>query len=484
MNTSLVNILKTVDSIKSAWEPGNSEMVAADSAKLAAQLAAGIAVESVVRTYSTLDGLGKTLALRRLDMAIGGKSIAGHQALSGLIAGEAVGNLIDAIRNMNLGTQTYDLLHPTSPDPTTPLPFTGGGDSNGGTGSGSGSGTGSGSGSGSGGGADGSTGLVIPAPPNGPSDDSGGHGNEGAVPPRRDPLVLDLDGDGIETTSPRTGTVILFDHNADGIKTGTGWVRPDDAWLVLDRDGNGSIDSGRELFGVDTLKANGQLAADGFDALREFDTNGNGQVEATDSAFASLALWRDLNQDGISQAHELTSLTGHGIASIGIDANGSAQALTDGNLISAMGQFTRTNGIVGTTGEVNGAINNAVANLDLLQNTFYSQYTTAVPLTSQAQGLPSMRGSGRVRRLNEAISLSGSLGDLVGTYVQQTTRQAQVGMLDGFITQWAATSDMQTLKDQAAALAGSGVTLAYSIEGMHWVEAVNAANDHLFVKVA
>lgn len=150
------------------------------------------------------------------------------------------------------------------------------------------------------------------------------------------------------------------------------------------RDGNGSIDSGRELFGVDTLKANDQLAADGFDALREFDTNGNGQVEATGSAFASLALWRDLNQDGISQAHELTSLTGNGIASMGIDANGSAQALTDGNLISAMGQFTRTNGTVGTTGEVNGAINNAVANLDLLQNTFYSQYTTAVPIDNIA----------------------------------------------------------------------------------------------------
>ncbi|HYP84610.1 hypothetical protein [Variovorax sp.] len=82
---------------------------------------------------------------------------------------------------------------------------------------------------------------------------------QGTTPPRRDPLVLDLDGDGIETTSTRDGTVILFDHDADGVKTGTGWVKSDDGWLVLDRNGNGTIASGRELFGVDTLKATGRF---------------------------------------------------------------------------------------------------------------------------------------------------------------------------------------------------------------------------------
>ena len=59
---------------------------------------------------------------------------------------------------------------------------------------------------------------------------------------RRDPLALDLDGDGIETRGA-DGTV-LFDHNGDGMRTGTGWVRSDDALLVLDRNGNGTIDTG------------------------------------------------------------------------------------------------------------------------------------------------------------------------------------------------------------------------------------------------
>jgi len=74
------------------------------------------------------------------------------------------------------------------------------------------------------------------------------------TPPRRDPLAIDLDGDGIETVGiPTTGSPILFDHDGDGVKTGTGWLKGDDAWLVLDRDGNGTIDTGAELFGVDTM---------------------------------------------------------------------------------------------------------------------------------------------------------------------------------------------------------------------------------------
>ncbi len=72
--------------------------------------------------------------------------------------------------------------------------------------------------------------------------------------PRRDPLAIDLDGDGIETIGiPTDGTLpVLFDHDADGVKAGTGWLMPDDGWLVRDINGNGIIDSGRELFGADT----------------------------------------------------------------------------------------------------------------------------------------------------------------------------------------------------------------------------------------
>ena len=100
------------------------------------------------------------------------------------------------------------------------------------------------------------------------------------TPTRRDPLAIDLDGDGIETLGiPTTGNPVVFDHDADGVKTGTGWVKPDDAWLVLDRNGNGTIDSGRELFGVDTLITVTE-AAFGSSVVQTYNRNARSGFEA------------------------------------------------------------------------------------------------------------------------------------------------------------------------------------------------------------
>ncbi|MDR1349171.1 MAG: hypothetical protein LBJ59_00030, partial [Zoogloeaceae bacterium] len=76
---------------------------------------------------------------------------------------------------------------------------------------------------------------------------------------------------------------VLFDHDGDGIKTGTGWVKGDDGFLVLDRNGNGQIDDGSELFGVDTIKSNGQKATSGLDALADLDSNGDGVFDQNDA---------------------------------------------------------------------------------------------------------------------------------------------------------------------------------------------------------
>jgi hypothetical protein len=118
---------------------------------------------------------------------------------------------------------------------------------------------------------------------------------------RRDPLTLDLDGDGLETVGINSANPILFDHDGDGIKTATGWIKPDDGFLVLDRNGNGTIDDGTELFGDSTplFDADGQVigkAEDGFAALAQEDTNGDGVVNAQDANFNDLRIWRDLNR--------------------------------------------------------------------------------------------------------------------------------------------------------------------------------------------
>ncbi|WP_071869958.1 calcium-binding protein [Xylella fastidiosa] len=280
--------------------------------------------------------------------------------------------------------------------------------------------------------------------------------------PPRDPLALDLDGDGIETTGS-DGRVILFDHDADGVKTGTGWLKPDDGWLVLDRNGNGTIDSGRELFGTDTVKRNGQLATDGFDALRDVDSNQDGKIDAADRVFANLRIWRDLNQDGISQANELSTLDANHIVSIGVTATAGRVDLGNGNVQTAAGAFTRSNS---TTGATEGTTGTA-ANLDLLADTFYRDFTQQVALTDQAKALPFLRGSGRVRNLDEAISLSKDLGDWVQSYSQQSTRQAQLDRLDGLMEKWANTSDMQSLQAQAGALRSKGVTVTYVLSGLN-----------------
>ncbi len=274
--------------------------------------------------------------------------------------------------------------------------------------------------------------------------------------------MLDLDGDGIETTGTRTGAVVLFDHDGDGVKTGTGWVLPDDGWLTLDRNGDGAINSGRELFGVDTLKKDGKFATDGFDALGDLDDNGDGKIDALDAAFAQLKVWRDLNQDGVSQAEELIGLASLGISSIGVNPKAVRVDLGNGNIQTAAGVFTRADGAAGVAGETNGA----AANLDLLVNTFYRKFTDRIPLTDLAKRLPSLRGSGRVRDLNEAVSLSPELGRLLGEYSRLATRGMQADRLDALLESWAKTSDLQPLKSQAEALASRGVKLAYNLAGL------------------
>ncbi|VTU27033.1 hypothetical protein H6CHR_02715 [Variovorax sp. PBL-H6] len=142
-----------------------------------------------------------------------------------------------------------------------------------------------------------------------------------------DPLMLDLDGDGLELK--RADGSILFDHNADTIRTGTGWIDADDGILVRDLNVYGTIDSVRELFGIDTFKSDGKNALNGFDALADLDSNADGQLNAADLALGSLQVWRDLDQHGIADASELFSLDALGISRIGVV--GSTTNATGGN---------------------------------------------------------------------------------------------------------------------------------------------------------
>ena len=101
-------------------------------------------------------------------------------------------------------------------------------------------------------------------------------------PVMQDPLVFDMDGDGIETVPLEQG--VLFDLDADGRAENTAWIGADDAFLAYDRNGNGRIDHGGELFG----DQNG--ARDGIAELAKFDDDKNGIIDSRDAIFNSLQL--------------------------------------------------------------------------------------------------------------------------------------------------------------------------------------------------
>jgi hypothetical protein len=183
--------------------------------------------------------------------------------------------------------------------------------------------------------------------------------------------------------------VSQIDMDGDGIKTATGWIKADDAMVVLDINGNGLIDSGRELFVDSTVLTRGpragQNAANGYEALADLDINGDGAINSADAAYGNLRIWQDANQDGISQASELRTLSDAGIASLNVTGQASSINLGNGNSQPFSGTFTRTNGSTGASGvaEVSGS-------LLLAGNNFYREFTDDPVVTSTAAALPQM----------------------------------------------------------------------------------------------
>ena len=110
---------------------------------------------------------------------------------------------------------------------------------------------------------------------------------------RLTPLALDHNSDGIHSVSAASG--VVFDVNADGQSGQVGWLSAGDAWLALDRNGNGLIDDCSELFGCGTRMSDGSKALDGFAALRMLDNNQDGASDADDSSFDKLLIWVDSN---------------------------------------------------------------------------------------------------------------------------------------------------------------------------------------------
>ena len=148
----------------------------------------------------------------------------------------------------------------------------------------------------------------------GPGDPGGGDNGGSAKP-----IVLDLDGDGVELVALEDSTA-FYDINGDGYRERMAWASADDGFLAYDKDGDGNISAHDELSFVSYVEG----AQTDLEGLAHFDTNGNGQLDSGDSEWSKFRVWQDLDRDGESDPGELRTLAEAGIASILLASDGGA----------------------------------------------------------------------------------------------------------------------------------------------------------------
>ena len=252
------------------------------------------------------------------------------------------------------------------------------------------------------------------------------------------PIILDLNGDGVKAPAR-----VYFDHAGDGFAELSTWVKYD-GLLVFDRNGDGKVNSGAELFGNYTPLAGGGNAVHGFHALAEFDSNKDGKIDALDKRWGELQImhYQDPGEGEEDGKYVLSSLEALGIKSISTKYVASDYVDEYGNAHRQVGSYTTVGGIVR-------AANDVWLHADPKRTlvTGFSGYIEGV------DKLPEMAGSGMIYTLRQAISMDESgilkppfyglgrsetrkLRPLVEAFVQASTVAERKILLNKIIMRW------------------------------------------------
>jgi Ca2+-binding RTX toxin-like protein len=201
------------------------------------------------------------------------------------------------------------------------------------------------------------------------------------------PLVLDLDGDGIELINLQSGDAVYWDVDNDGMAEASAWVGPDDGLLVIDSNNDGIINNHIELFG--------DKVTDGFSELRLNDSNGDNKITAEDTVWGDLRVWRDANGNGYSEATELHTLDDLQITQIDLNAS-TTNIVNAGNTITHTSTYT----IGGNT--------RSIVDAWFKYSDVNTVYNKDFVMDGRVMLLPTAKGYGDLPILSVAMSLDNS----------------------------------------------------------------------------
>ncbi|EJA3434398.1 hypothetical protein AB4T57_004536, partial [Vibrio parahaemolyticus] len=274
-------------------------------------------------------------------------------------------------------------------------------------------------------------------------DENGSNGGEGGSPGdsahegsnnsdrqrRIDPLVLDLDGDGLEFLN-LDNSQAKFDLTGDGFATHTSWLSGDDGFLAIDKNNDGLINNIDELFGRED--------ATGFEELELLDSNGDGKISIEDAAFEQLLIWQDKNGDGASTQEELKKLSDYDITEISLDRSASGAEKND-VLLEEVGHYV--------TVDANGNKQEDLLG-DVLFSTrpTYSEFVGEVTLTDAAKAIANIQGYGMMPDLNAAMSLNKEFEAQILQFTRDLSSQTLTSGFDDILYSWAGSKGL-TLTD-------------------------------------